>query len=126
MLLRMLRIIIIVCMIFMLGSCTQQDAEFIGWMSGYMLGTPVAVDGSGTSLKLIVRFAGSGYLVQGALIQVSGNNNDIFRQVKTNSQGEIMIRDLKPGVYTIKAWKGDKYAFDEIYIKGPVIALMQI
>ena len=53
----MLRIIIIVCMIFMLGSCTQQDAEFIGWMSGYMLGTPVAVDGSGTSLKLIVRFA---------------------------------------------------------------------
>ena len=126
MLLRILRIIIIVCMIIMIVSCTQQDQEFIGWMSGYMLGTPVAVGGGGTSLKLIVRYAGSGYLVQGALIHVSGNNNDIFRQVKTNSQGEVMVSNLKPGVYTIKAWKGDRFAFDEIYIKGPVTALMQI
>jgi len=81
---------------------------------------------TGTYLKLTVRFAGSNNLVSGALVQVSGKNNNVFRQGTTGSNGTVTLTNLEPGTYVVRAWKGNKASEDTIYISGPVTALMRI
>jgi len=81
---------------------------------------------TGTYLKLTVRFAGSNSLVSGALVQVSGKSNNVFRQGKTGSDGTVMLTNLEPGTYVVRAWKGNRASEDTIYISGPVSALMRI
>lgn len=108
---------ILVFMIMMLIGCSTLNP----FLEQYF-GKPT----TGTYLKLIVREAGSNRLVSGALVQVVGKSNDIFRQGKTGSDGTVTLTNLEPGTYVIRAWKGRRASEDTIYIKGPVTALMRI
>ena len=78
---------------------------------------------TGTSITLIVRDGASNDLVDGALVQISGPSN---RQASTNASGMVSFSGIEPGVYTIRAWQGRRYAEDRINVSGGVSALMYV
>ena len=117
------RIVLSIITLLFFSSCTELDYQMLEWMTGYM------TDGqqsTGTSLKLTVRDGDTGVFVSGALIQVAGRDNNILRQVQTNTSGVAKVTNLTPAVYIIRAWKGRKWAEDTIYISNAVSALMII
>ena len=97
------------------SSCTEKDLQMLEWMIDYYGGSQQT---TGTSLKLIVRYKSPGTFVSGALIQVVGKDNDYFKQVQANSYGEVYMDNLIPGVYTIRAWKGNRWNEVRVYISG--------
>ena len=118
----LLQLMFLLGMCFLITSCTTEQLRFLLWMSDYYNDKT----DTETSLKLTIRISGSNKLVSGALIQVVGRHNGIFRQGKSNNNGIIIFRNLEPGIYDIRAWKGTRSSSDSIYIDGPVSALMYI